>query len=144
MNHEYTGKYLSAMSDAANLPAKTPEPSATLHAVFEAIVKGDFDTASVFMADEIELTIGGFGPINGAWKGKPEVLCATRKNYAQLENQKPVMEGMIAQGLSIAVLMHESGVVRSTRQGYKIRGVQWFTFTADGKIRSVDQILTHE
>jgi hypothetical protein len=46
---------------------------------------------------------------------------------------------MISHGDSIAVLISESGVLKSTRQAYSIRGVQWFTF-AGGKIRKIDQI----
>jgi hypothetical protein len=33
---------------------------------------------------------------------------------------------MISQGDSVAVLMRESGVLKSTGQAYSIRGVQWF------------------
>jgi hypothetical protein len=46
---------------------------------------------------------------------------------------------MISHGDSIAVLIRESGVLKSTKQAYSIRGVQWLTF-ADGKIRKIDQI----
>jgi len=48
---------------------------------------------------------------------------------------------MISDGDSIAVLLRESGMLKSTKQVYSIRGVQWFTF-ADGKIKKVDQIAT--
>jgi hypothetical protein len=53
--------------------------------------------------------------INGAWKGRGEVNTAARKNYEQLENQQPVIESIIAVGDSIAVLMNETGMLRSTR-----------------------------
>jgi hypothetical protein len=68
------------------------------------------------------------------------VIAAARKNYGQLENQRPEIEAMISHGDSIAVLLSESGVLKATRQAYSIRGVQWFTF-ADGKIRKIDQII---
>jgi hypothetical protein len=67
------------------------------------------------------------------------VVAAARKNYGKLENQQPEIEAMISHGDSIAVLLRESGVLKSTRQAYSIRGVQWFTFV-DGKIRKIDQI----
>jgi len=47
---------------------------------------------------------------------------------------------MIRQGDSIAVLMRESGVFKSTGQAYSIRAVQWFTF-AGKKIKKIDEIV---
>ena len=47
---------------------------------------------------------------------------------------------MISAGDSIAVLIHETGVLRSTGQAYRVRGVQWFTF-AGGRISKIDQII---
>jgi len=71
--------------------------------------------------------------------GRHDVVAAARKNYVQIESQQPEIEAMISQGDSIAILMLESGVVKSSGEAYSIRGVQWFTF-ADGKIRKIDQI----
>jgi ketosteroid isomerase-like protein len=47
---------------------------------------------------------------------------------------------MISQGDSVAVLLRESGVLKSNGQSYNVRGVQWFTF-ADGKISKIDEIV---
>jgi ketosteroid isomerase-like protein len=137
MNPEYTDKFLAAArpgtSDASD------DPQTVLHAAYAAIIRGDFDALGEFLTDDVELNICGFGPIDGTWKGRSDVVAGARKNYGQVENQKPEIEGVIAQGESIAVLLRESGVLKSTRQVYSIRGVQWFTF-AHGKIRKIDQI----
>ena len=50
----------------------------------------------------------------------------------------PRFVGMISQGESIAVLIHESGVFKSAGQAYSVRGVQWFAFADE--IRKIDQI----
>ena len=55
-------------------------------------------------------------------------------------NQKPEIESMISQGDQVAVLLRESGVLKSSGQAYTVRGVQWFTF-AHGKIRKIDEII---
>jgi hypothetical protein len=71
--------------------------------------------------------------------GRNDAVAAARKKYGQLEIQQPEIEPMISQGDSIAVMLRESGVLKSTKQAYSIRGVQWLTF-ANGKVREIDQI----
>jgi ketosteroid isomerase-like protein len=137
MDPEYTDKFLSTVSAAAT--ATPRDPLVALHAVYDAIIKGDFDAIGESMSDDVELNINGFAPLDGAWKGRREVVAAAKRNYAQVESQQPTIDGMISQGDSVAVLMRESGVVKSSREAYSIRAVQWFTF-ADGKIRKIDQI----
>ena len=88
----------------------------------------------------MELTICGFSPLDGTWRGRDEVVAATKKNFALLGSQKPEIESMIAQGEHVAVLVRESGVLKSTGQAYSVRGVQWFTF-ANGKIKKIDEII---
>jgi ketosteroid isomerase-like protein len=138
MNPEYTDKFL-ATARAAATDASSNDPQAVLHATYAAIISGDFDALGEFMTADVELNICGFPAIDGNWRGRNDVVAAARKNYAQIENQQPEIEAMISQGESIVVLLRESGVLKSTRQAYSIRGVQWFTF-ADGKIRKIDQI----
>jgi ketosteroid isomerase-like protein len=138
MDPEYTDKFLATARPAAT-GASSSDPQMVLHAAYAAIIRGDFDALGESMTDDVELNIRGFPAIDGSWRGRNEVVAAARKNYAQIENQQPAIEAMISEGESIAVLLRESGVLKSTRQAYSIRGVQWFTF-ADGKIRKIDQI----
>jgi ketosteroid isomerase-like protein len=80
------------------------------------------------------------GPLDGTWRGREEVLAATRRNFAEVADQKPAVESMISQGDSVAVLLRESGILKSSGQPYSVRGVQWFTF-AGGKIKKIDEIV---
>jgi ketosteroid isomerase-like protein len=136
MDPEYTDKLLSTVSAATGT---AQDPLVSLHAVYDAIIKGDFEAIGEFMTEDVELNICGFRAIDGNWRGRNDVVAATRKNCAQLESQQPAIEGTISQGDSVAVMMRESGVLKSTGQAYSIRGVQWFTFQ-NRKIKKIDQI----
>jgi ketosteroid isomerase-like protein len=138
MDPEYTGRLLATTRSAVTSEAN--DPQAVLHAAYDAVIRGDFDAFGESITDDIELNIRGFGPINGTWRGRKEVVAATRKNFAELEGQQPTIEGMISQGDSIAILLRESGVFKSTGKAYSIRGVQWFTF-AGGKIKKIEEII---
>jgi ketosteroid isomerase-like protein len=138
MDREYTDKLLATARPGAT-DASSNDPQTVLHAAYAAIIRGDFDALGESMTDDVELNICGFPAIDGSWRGRNDVVAAARKKYAQIENQQPEIEAMISQGDTIAVLLRESGVLKSTGQAYSIRGVQWFTF-ADGKIRKIDQI----
>jgi ketosteroid isomerase-like protein len=138
MDREYTDKLLATTGSPVS-NADT-DPQTVLHASFDAIVRGDFDAFGESLTDDVELSVCGFGPLDGAWRGRAEVVAATRRNFAMLEGQKPEIDSIICQGDRIAVLLHENGVFKAGGQAYNVRGVQWFTF-ADGKIKKVDEII---
>src|SRR5580692_5109730 len=113
MDSEYTEKLLAATRPAVSAPN---DSRSVLHAAYGAIVRGDFGAFGESVTDDVELSIRGFDPINGTWRGRNEVVEATRKNFTQLDSQQPTIEGMISQGDCVAVLLRESGVVRTTRK----------------------------
>jgi ketosteroid isomerase-like protein len=138
MNPEYTDRFLATTQPSASDPSSS-DPQTVLHAAYAAIIRGAFDALGEFMTDDVELNICGFPATDGNWRGRNDVVAAARKNYSKIENQQPEIEAMISHGYSIAVLLRESGVLKSTKQAYSIRGVQWFTFQ-NGKIKKIDQI----
>jgi len=131
MDPAYTDKLLETTRSA---------PQAVLHAAFDAIIQGDFDAFGKNVTADVELNICGFGSLDGSWQGREAVVAATKKNFAQVGEQKPEIESMIAEGDRMAVLLRESGVFKSNGQPYNVRGVQWFTF-AEGKIKRIDEII---
>jgi uncharacterized protein len=138
MDPEYSHKLLHAVrTRAATHPS---DPQTLLQEVYSAIIQGDFDAFGRSIADDVELNISGFGPLDGTWRGRSAVVEATRKNFGLVDAQQPEVETMIAQGDSVAVLMRETGKFKSNGQNYKLRAVQWFTF-ADGKIAKIDEIV---
>jgi ketosteroid isomerase-like protein len=137
MDAEYSDRLLAktrtAVSGANN-------PQAVLHAAYEAIVQGNFEAFGETVTEDVELNICGFGALDGAWRGRSDVVEATRRNFALIGVQQPEIESIIRQGDCVAVLLRESGVFRSTGQAYSIRAVQWFTF-AEGKIKRIDETV---
>jgi ketosteroid isomerase-like protein len=140
MDREYSDKFLLMTSNAATEDIRAPHT--ILHATFEAIIQGDFEAFAQSVTGDVELSIIGFGALDGSWRGRDEVVAATRRNFGLLGEQKPEIESMISQGDRIAVLLRESGIFKSNGLPYSIRGVQWFTF-ADGKIKKIDEIIAN-
>jgi ketosteroid isomerase-like protein len=135
MNPEYTERLLGTVRTAAAFDAQT-----LLHDVYSAVIKGDFEALREAVADDVELNICGFSPMDGVWRGRDDVVAATRKNFGLVSGQQPEIESMISQGDCVAVLLRESGVLKATGDAYSIRAVQWFTF-ADRKIKRIDEII---
>ena len=138
MDPEYTDRFLATTGSAVT--DTSTDPQTVLHASFDAIIRGDFDAFGESVTDDVELSVSGFGPLDGSWRGRDAVVAATRRNFAMLDSQKPEIDGVICQGDRIAVLLRESGVFKTSGEVYSVRGVQWFTF-ADGKIKKIDEIV---
>jgi len=137
MDSKYAESLLLSVAPAT--PSDLSDPQTILHRIYGAIVQGDFSAFGEHLTDDIELHIHGLGPLDGTWRGRDDVVAATRRNFAALESQKPEVENMIAQGDTVAVLLRESGTIKATGQTYSVRGVQWFTFS-NGKIKRIDEI----
>ena len=138
MDREYGERLLAtARSEATNEPG---DLQAVLHSAYGAVIRGDFDAFGELVTEDAELSICGFGALDGSWRGRNDVIAATRKNFAAVDSQQPEIESIVSHGNCIVVLLRESGVFRSTGQAYSVRGVQWFTFS-DGKISKIDQII---
>lgn len=138
MDREYSENLLAKVKSAA-----TPEPTdpqTMLHEVYAAVIGGNFDALGEAVTDDVELNIVGFGPMHGIWRGRKDVVEATRRNFGLVSGQQPEIEGIISQGDRVAVLLRETGKLKSTGEAYSLRGVQWFTF-ADGKIKRIDEVL---
>ncbi len=139
MVREYSAKLLATVSTAAG--DSPNDPQAVLHRVYSAVIQGNFDALGESATEDVELNICGFGPMHGTWRGRQEVVEATRRNFALVAGQQPEIEAMISQGDCVAVLLRETGTLKASGQAYSIRGVQWFTF-ADGKIKRIDEIVS--
>ena len=139
MDAEYTDKFLHAVKTAP--PHDNGDSQIVLHRAYDAVIQGDFDLFGESLTDDVELRICGFGPMDGTWRGRDEVVAATRRNFALVASQKPEVESMISQGDCIAVLLRESGTFKSSGQVYSVRGVQWFTFV-HGKISRIEEIVS--
>ena len=138
MDPRYSESLLATVSRTAT--DHPSDPQTVLHGVYSALIQGNFEALGEAATDDVELSIYGFGPMHGTWRGRKEVVEATRRNFALLSGQQPEVEGMLSQGDCIAVLLRETGVLKASGQAYSIRAVQWFTFL-DGKIKKIDEII---
>jgi len=138
MDSEYSESLLATVRSAAT--SDPGELQTLLHEVYAAVIGGNYDAFGEAVADDVELNIFGFGPMHGTWRGRKDVVEATRRNFGLISNQQPEIEDIISQGDRVAVLLRETGTLKSDGQAYSVRGVQWFTF-ADGKIKKIDEIL---
>jgi ketosteroid isomerase-like protein len=141
IDSEYSVRFLDTTGGAATKDYRL----SVLHTAFDAIIQGDFEAFGKSVTEDVELNINGFGAsglgaLDGSWRGRDEVVAATKKNFALLAEQKPEIESMISQGDQIAVMLRESGIFKSNGQAYSVRGVQWFTF-AEGKIKKIDEFI---
>ena len=67
-------------------------------------------------------------PFAGSWKGREEVLKAIAHNFSLVEEQRPEVETVVAQGDTIVVFARERGRFEATGREYEIRWAQCFTF----------------
>ncbi len=78
--------------------------------------------------------------MDGSWQGRSRVVEAARSNFGQISDQRPEIESIASQGENIAVLFRESGALRSEGRAYRVRVVQWFTFSG-GKVSRINEIV---
>jgi ketosteroid isomerase-like protein len=106
-----------------------------LQTMYGDIARGDFQAFADALAEDIELEIvSGPGlPFNGLWRGRQEVVKATRENFAQIEEQRPVIQSIVAQGDTVVLCCREKGLYRATGKDYDVHWMLVVTYK-DGKI----------
>lgn len=139
MEADYTDRFLRTTRGVATEDQN--DPRTVLHAAFTAIIEGDFNAFGDSVTDDVELSISGMGTLDGVWRGRDEVIAAAQSNFDKLRDQKPEIERMIFQDDCVAVLLRETGAVKSSGRPYEVRGVQWFTFS-NGKIKRIEEIIS--
>jgi ketosteroid isomerase-like protein len=94
------------------------------------IARQDFEALEGMLADDVVLDIIGSAenPIVGKWQGRQQVIDATRKNFALLEDQRPEIESVVAQGDTVVVVARERGRFAETGRDYDFHWVQLYTF----------------
>jgi ketosteroid isomerase-like protein len=130
--------------DDANAAAKDAEAANVrrLQEQYRALARGDFPTFLSCFADDIEMEIIGPDdvPFVGRWSGKQQVAEAVRRNFALVEEQRPKVQTLVAQGDLLVLIAREQGRFRATGRAYDIHFVQVFTFR-DGKVAQFRQIF---
>lgn len=107
-----------------------------------AIGQADLAGVGELLTDDVRLEIRGceqFPFVRDA-RGRAAVLAAIKHNFAEVQDQQPRLESVVAQGDTVIVMASEQGVIKSTGAAYHIEGIQRFV-CRNGKISLVHEIL---
>jgi ketosteroid isomerase-like protein len=137
LNTEFMTKVVSDM----HAPAALSSSIAIVQAVYAVLAVGPLDSVGVFLADDVEFELhDATNTMNGSWSGRGSVLAAMVANFAKVDQQKPVVKGMLADGNTVAVLLSETGVMKASGQPYSATAVHWFTIEASS-VRRIEAVI---
>jgi ketosteroid isomerase-like protein len=107
-----------------------------------AIARGDFAAFREMLAEDVELDFVGSPrvPFAGQWQGREEAARVVQENFSQVEEQRPEILSVAAQGELVIVVARERGRFRQSGRPYETHWVQIFTIRA-GKIARFRQIV---
>lgn len=111
---------------------------ACIRQMYEAISRGDYEGLRGLLTEDLELEIAGAPelPVSGSARGINESLALAGRNYAQLEDERPEILSLVAQGDTVAVIARERGRLRATGREYDVLFTHLFTFR-DGRIARI-------
>lgn len=117
------------------------ENMAALEQVYQCLATSNYDAIAGFLTEDVELEIIGPAvvPFIGKWTGTANVLQAIRRNFSFVQNQRPEIINLTAQGNSIVVVAREQGEAVQTGKSYDIHWVQIFTFR-HGKLCRIHEV----
>jgi ketosteroid isomerase-like protein len=110
--------------------------------LYRAIAGGDFAAFLDTLADDVEFENVGPAavPFVGRWRGREEVAEAIARNFGYVEDQRPEVLSLVAQGDCVVVVARERGRYRPTGRDYDAHWVQHFTWR-DGRLTRFLQVL---
>jgi ketosteroid isomerase-like protein len=114
---------------------------AAVKAMVEAVARDDYEALSRVVDDRVRLQI--LAPpdvpfIRNA-EGAPAFVDAVRRNFAMLEEQRPVVLSIVAQGEAVVCILREQGRYVEDGRGYDMHAVQEFVFR-EGKLARIFEI----
>ncbi len=68
------------------------------------------------------------------------MLEAIKRNFGAVQDQRPRIEAVIAQGDTVVVMLEEEGEVRATGKRYMIKGMQRFIIR-EKKLELVEELF---
>jgi uncharacterized protein len=108
---------------------------------YRALASGDMAAFLETLAEDMEMEFVGSpnGLFAGRYRGREESARAVVENFAKVEEQRPEIHWVVAQGDVVIVVGQESGRIRRTGLPYDSHFVQVFTFR-DGKMARYREI----
>ena len=113
-----------------------------LRELYEAIGRGDTAALFIAFAEDVELDVVGPPgvPFVGRCQGRRQVAETVRQNFAKVENLKPEMLAVIAQGDTVVVYGRDQGRYVPTGRDFSLHWVQFFTFR-NGRVVRIRQLF---
>lgn len=145
------GRFITQLEDAFRdgdpLSAEKEAEAANLTLLreqYEAIGAGNFGKALQILADDIEMEIVCPPDFSfaGRWKGRADVTEAIGRNFAQVADQRPEVEQVIAQGDTVVIVGRETGKYLPTGRWYALNWVHLHQFK-DGQVIRFREIVGH-
>jgi ketosteroid isomerase-like protein len=130
----------------ADLPAASAASSPqqhlrSVHDQIEAIGRGDLAAALANARDDVRLEI--FAPPDFQWVrravGLEELRHALQINFESVDDQRPEITSVMAQGDTVVLLGRARGRIKATGVEYDMQFVQRFSFEA-GRLASITVI----
>jgi ketosteroid isomerase-like protein len=129
--------YIAFQQGDTNLASKSAEADniRLVERIYRLIAQSDFEALGDTLADDVVFEVVGSpaNPLVGCAQGRDQVVEVVRKNFQLLEDQKPEIQSVVAQGDTVVVMARESGRFAPTGKEYDFYWVQFFTF-GDGKV----------
>ena len=102
---------------------------------YRAVARGDFEGFKSMLDEDVEFEFAGPSgtPFVARCRGREDVFETVSRNYSIIENQKPEILRIVAQGEDVAVIARESGRLKSTGRDYSVTFLHLFTIR-NGKI----------
>jgi uncharacterized protein len=126
-----------------NLASKSEEADNVrqVQQIYRILAQGDFTALGELLADDVVFEIVGSSdnPFAGYAQGRQQVIEAARHNFAQLEDQRPEIEAVVAQGDTVVVMARERGRYVPTGREYDFHWVQLYTFK-EGKLIRIREL----
>lgn len=109
--------------------------------VFRAIARKEFDALGVLPADGVTFEIvGPGGPMAARAEGRGRVVEAARGNFAQIEDQRPEVLSVVAQGDTLVAVGRERGRFHATGREYEVHWMHQYGLEG-GKVVSITEML---
>lgn len=109
--------------------------------VFRAVARKDFDALGGLLAEDVTFEIvGSGGPMAARAEGRERVVEAARGNFAQIEEQRPEVLSVVAQGDTVVVVGRERGRFRATGREYEAHWMHQYRLEG-GKVASITEML---
>jgi ketosteroid isomerase-like protein len=145
MDPQFLDTFQSAFHEGDEKLANKPEEAENVRRVeevFRSIARKDFAALSAILADDVTLEIIGSSdiPMAGMTRGRQMVIEAVRNNFAQLDEQRPEIHSVVAQGNTVVVIGRDQGLFRPTGRRYDLHCMYQYTFK-NNKVISIRELF---